>query len=208
MAGRATLASEAESAGGRRTRRSRITPEREAELYEAVLDLLGEVGYEALTMGEVATRTHCSKATLYRQWTGKPELVAMALRHDRAGNLADIDTGTLRGDFHALAAQMGDSRMQKNSDLVRSLLQAVHTHPELLQAVRELFVDPELTGLDALLRRAVERGELAAEDPALTYIPHILVGALITRPLLEDRPVDEAFFVGYIDAALLSVLGV
>ena len=49
-------------------RRSRITPEREAELYRAVLDLLREVGYDALTMDAVAARTKSSKATLYRQW--------------------------------------------------------------------------------------------------------------------------------------------
>ncbi|MFE5606083.1 TetR family transcriptional regulator, partial [Streptomyces sp. NPDC056540] len=42
-------------------RRSRITPERQAELHEAVLDLLRDVGYEALTMDAVAARTKSSK---------------------------------------------------------------------------------------------------------------------------------------------------
>ncbi len=71
------------------TRRSRITPEREAELYEAVLDLLREVGYDALTMDAVAARTRSSKATLYRQWGGKAELVAKAIRHNKPVDLAD-----------------------------------------------------------------------------------------------------------------------
>lgn len=43
--------------------RTRLTPERESELYSAVLDLLREVGYDALTMDAVAGRTHSSKAT-------------------------------------------------------------------------------------------------------------------------------------------------
>ncbi|MGO4429316.1 TetR family transcriptional regulator, partial [Streptomyces sp. MCAF7] len=47
-------------------RRSRLSPERESELYEAVMGLLTEVGYDALTMDAVAARTHSSKATLYR----------------------------------------------------------------------------------------------------------------------------------------------
>ena len=64
-------------------RRSRITPEREAELYAAVLDLLREVGYDALTMDAVAARTRSSKATLYRQWGGKAKLVVRALRHQK-----------------------------------------------------------------------------------------------------------------------------
>lgn len=52
--------------------RTRLTPERESELYGAVLDLLREVGYDALTMDAVAARTRSSKATLYRQWGASP----------------------------------------------------------------------------------------------------------------------------------------
>lgn len=78
-------------------RRSRITPEREAELYAAVLDLLREVGYDALTMDGVAARTRSSKATLYRQWGGKAELVAKAVRHNKPGaSAAEVNTGSLR----------------------------------------------------------------------------------------------------------------
>lgn len=102
-------------------RRSRITPEREAELYEAVLDLLREVGYDALTMDAVAARTKSSKATLYRQWGGKAELVAKAVRHNKPGGigLGDIDTGSLKGDLHALTRRSDDCEMEQNSALMR-----------------------------------------------------------------------------------------
>jgi len=62
-------------------RRTRLTSERESELYQAVIDLVREVGYEAMTMDAVAARSRSSKATLYRQWQGKPQLVAAAMRH-------------------------------------------------------------------------------------------------------------------------------
>ncbi|MFJ2115990.1 TetR-like C-terminal domain-containing protein, partial [Streptomyces sp. NPDC087850] len=88
------------------------------------------------------------------------------------------------------------------------LFHAVHSHPDLLQALRELFIDPELTGLDALLRRAVDRGEIRADSPALSYVPHMVIGALIARPLVEDRPVDQAFLGHYFDSVLLPALGV
>ena len=111
------------------TRRSRITPEREAELYAAVLDLLREVGYDALTMDAVAARTRSSKATLYRQWGGKPELVAKAIRHNKPGSIADIDTGSLRGDLHALTSREDDCTMQQNAALMRGLFMAVPPTP-------------------------------------------------------------------------------
>ncbi|MGP4091364.1 TetR/AcrR family transcriptional regulator [Streptomyces sp. KR55] len=189
-------------------RRSRMTPERRADIYAAVLDLLRDVGYEAMTMDSVAARTRCSKATLYRQWTGKPEVVARALRHTKPVTLAGIDTGSLRGDLRAAVARADGAQMEKDAALVRGLLHAVHTDPELLQALRELLIDPELTGLHTLLRRAVQRGEIAPDCPALAFVPHMVTGALITRPLIEERAVDQAFLERYIDAAILPALGV
>ncbi|MEJ8635559.1 MULTISPECIES: TetR/AcrR family transcriptional regulator [Streptomyces] len=190
------------------TTRSRLTPEREAELYEAVLDLLREVGYDALTMDAVATRTRSSKATLYRQWRGKPELVATALRHSKPVNVGDIDTGSLRGDFHAMLDQTDDCQMERDSALMRGLAQAIHGNPDLHEALRELLIEPEITGLDTLLRRAVERGEVSADNPALDFVPHMLVGAFVARQMIEDRLPDRAFLNRYIDAVVLPALGV
>nr|WP_107090683.1 TetR/AcrR family transcriptional regulator [Streptomyces sp. WM6378] len=185
----------------------RLTPEREAELYEAVLDLLREVGYDALTMDAVATRTRSSKATLYRQWGSKPKLVARALRHNKPVSLAEIDTGSLRGDFRELVSREDDCKMEKDSALMRGLTRAVHDNPDLHQALRELLIEPEITGLDAVLRRAVDRGEVRGDNPALSYVVHMLVGAFVARQLIEDRPVDRAFLGHYIDAVVLPALG-
>ncbi|MFF3373732.1 TetR/AcrR family transcriptional regulator [Streptomyces sp. NPDC002680] len=207
VGGPTTQAAEVEPGSEVRARRTRLTPEREAELYEAVLALLREVGYDALTMDAVAARIHCSKATLYRQWTGKPELVARSLRHNKAVDLADIDTGSLRGDFHEMV-RLDNGRLEKDSALMRGLIHAVNSNPDLLQAVRHLLIDPELTGLDELLRRAVDRGELRADTPALEYVPHMLIGALFAHPLTEEQPIGQLFLRRYIDAVVLPALGV
>ncbi|MFF8397579.1 TetR/AcrR family transcriptional regulator [Streptomyces sp. NPDC016172] len=189
-------------------RRSRITPEREAELYAAVLDLLREVGYDALTMDAVAARTRSSKATLYRQWGGKPELVARAIRHNKPGNIADIDTGSLRGDLHALTSREDDCTMQQNAALMRGLFMAVHANPDLLQAFKELLVEPEMEEFHRVVQRAVDRGEVSADCPALDYLMHMLTGAFATRTLIDDQPPTVAFLTSYIDAVVLPALGV
>ncbi|WP_338779863.1 TetR/AcrR family transcriptional regulator [Streptomyces sp. DG1A-41] len=189
-------------------RRSRITPEREAELYAAVLDLLREVGYDALTMDAVAARTRSSKATLYRQWGGKPELVAKAIRHNKPGNIADVDTGSLRGDLHALISREDDCTMQQNAALMRGLFMAVHGNPDLLQAFKELLIEPEMEEFHRVVQRAVDRGEVQAGRPALDYIVHMFVGAFATRTLIDDQPPTQAFLTSYIDAVVLPALGV
>ncbi|QNP63750.1 TetR/AcrR family transcriptional regulator [Streptomyces genisteinicus] len=186
--------------------RSRLTPEREAEMYEAVLDLLREVGYDALTMDAVAGRTRASKATLYRQWGSKAELVVKAMRHNKPTSVHDIDTGSLHGDFRAMLDSTDDCQMEKDSALMRGLAQAVHTNPDLHEALRDLLIEPEISGLGVLLRRAVDRGEIRADNPALGYVVHMIVGAFVARQLIEDRTPDRAFLTDYLDAVVLPAL--
>ncbi|MFF5440709.1 TetR/AcrR family transcriptional regulator [Streptomyces achromogenes] len=190
------------------TRRSRITPEREAELYEAVLDLLREVGYDALTMDAVAARTRSSKATLYRQWGGKAELVAKAVRHGKPGRVTGVDTGSLKGDLHALILHADDCEMEQNSALMRGLAMAVHGNPDLLQAFREHLIEPELAELRRVLQRAVERGEVRADNPATGFVLHMMIGAFAARTLIDEQPPTQEFLLSYIDAVVLPALGV
>ncbi|MFF1444658.1 TetR/AcrR family transcriptional regulator [Streptomyces sp. NPDC058295] len=191
------------------TRRSRITPEREAELYRAVLDLLREVGYDALTMDAVATRTRSSKATLYRQWGGKAELVAKAVRHDKPGvSAGGVDTGSLRGDLHALTMRSDDCEMEQNSALMRGLAMAIHGNPDLLRAFKEHLVEPEMAEFRNVLQRAMDRGEIRADNPAIDFVPHMMIGAFAARTMLDEQPPTQAFLLSYIDAVVLPALGV
>ncbi|MEW2284810.1 TetR/AcrR family transcriptional regulator [Streptomyces sp. NPDC047841] len=190
------------------TRRSRITPEREAELYEAVLDLLREVGYDALTMDAVAARTRSSKATLYRQWGGKAELVAKAVRHSKPGRAGDVDTGSLRGDLHALTLRADDCEMEQSSALMRGLAMAVHGNPDLLTAFREHLVEPEMAEFRRVLQRAIDRGEVRADNPALGFMMHMMIGAFAARTLIDEQPPTQDFLLSYIDAVVLPAFGV
>ncbi|GHE00624.1 TetR/AcrR family transcriptional regulator [Streptomyces alanosinicus] len=191
-------------------RRSRITPEREAELYEAVLDLLREVGYDALTMDAVAARTKSSKATLYRQWGGKAELVAKAVRHSKPGGMGldAIDTGSLKGDLHALTMRSDDCEMEQNSALMRGLAMAVHSNPDLLRAFREHLIEPEMASFRRVVQRAVDRGEVRADNPAIEFMMHMMLGGFAARTMIDELPPTQSFLMSYIDAVVLPALGI
>ncbi|MGW7454815.1 TetR/AcrR family transcriptional regulator [Streptomyces sp. NPDC054787] len=187
-------------------RRSKITPEREQEFYDAVLEQLREQGYEALTMEGIAARASCGKSTLYRQWRTKPQLVAAALRADRRGTLAAVDTGTLAGDLRE-AARIAAGTSGRDTRLTQALGHAVLSDEELQAALREALVEPELAAFDVMVGRAVARGEIAADHPAVEFLPAQLMGVLRIRPLLEGQYADAAYLVRFVDAVILPALG-
>ncbi|MGW7047622.1 TetR/AcrR family transcriptional regulator C-terminal ligand-binding domain-containing protein [Streptomyces avermitilis] len=188
------------------SRRSKITPEREQEFFDAVLEQIRECGYDALTMEGVAATTRCSKSTLYRQWKTKPQFVAAALRANRQVRFSGIDTGSLAGDLRE-AARAAGTWSGRDTQLLQALGHAVMQDEELQQALRDALVEPEIEALQEMIRRGVERGEIAADHPALEYIPAQLLGVLRVRPVLEGQYADEEYLARFVEAAVLPALG-
>ncbi|WP_228450106.1 TetR/AcrR family transcriptional regulator [Streptomyces alkaliterrae] len=192
----------------RRSRRSKITPERERELYDAVLDLLREVGYDALTMDAVATRTKSSKATLYRQWGSKPQLVVAALDCCGAAPppFEELEAENLVDSMRELA-RWAARDAAKDTALMRAVGQSAQNDPELARAMRETVIEPELNAFRGLLEKAVQRGELAEVPPAADYLPHMFFGLLFARPAIDMIEVDEDYLVGFVDEVAVPLLG-
>ncbi|MEV1019565.1 TetR/AcrR family transcriptional regulator [Streptomyces sp. NPDC050264] len=188
------------------SRRSKITPERAQEFYDAVLDQLRRNGYDALTMEGVAAQACCSKSTLYRQWKTKPQLVAAALRAGRCTKFSASDTGSLAGDLVA-AARNAAGQALPDTALLQALGHAVRQDGELKGALREALVEPELASIDAMIERAVARGEIAAGHPALPYLAAQLFGVMRSRPFLEGRDADADYLVGFVESVLIPGLG-
>ncbi|MFB7336852.1 TetR/AcrR family transcriptional regulator [Streptomyces adustus] len=188
------------------SRRSKLTREREQEFFDAVLEQIRECGYDSVTMEGVAVSTRCSKSTLYRQWGTKPHFVAAALRSNRQARFVGIDTGTLADDLRAVARASGDWS-GKDTRLLQALGHAVMQDLELQKALREALVEPEIAELERILRRGVERGEVAADHPALAYVPAMMFGVLRVRPVLVGEYADGDYLVGFVEAAVLPALG-
>ena len=73
--------------------------ERESELLSVTLQLLQQHGYDRLTVDEVAATAHASKATVYRRWPTKAELVLAAFVEGVSQDAEPPDTGSLREDL-------------------------------------------------------------------------------------------------------------
>ncbi len=194
-----------EATGVTGTRAARRGPERRTAVFDSVFALLAEVGYDRMTMDAVAARAHVSKATIYRTWPDKPDLVAEALAHHFQDTPAPPDTGSLRGDLLALmlkACQVGNS---VDGQVVAGVMTAVARNPVLASTMYEYMYEKKHTVHETVIRRAAERGEL---DP--TTDPHLLHevahSMMLARRLEICAPLDKEFAEHVVDDVLIPVL--
>lgn len=191
---------------GSPTSRPRVQGERELEILGATLEILAEVGYDLLTMDAVASRAKASKATLYRRWNGKPDLVIDALI-TRKGDPGPLpDTGTLRGDLLAAFCGMGGMTDPEQMAIMGSLITAITRDGEFAEVFRRDFIAPKARAATVFFDRAKERGEIAADIDMEIVVP-ALPGIILHRLfLLGERP-DESLVERVIDQVILPAAG-
>jgi AcrR family transcriptional regulator len=156
----------------------------DAAIVRATLELLLEDGYRALTMEQVRARAGIGKATLYRRYGSKQELVAHAVRHLNQP-LDTPDTGTVREDILTIARSVlaGAERVQFANFVPRLLAEAAGD-PEMHAIFYENLAAPRRAVMGAVLRRGVERGELRPNLDVELAID-ILTGPWVYRLLIS-----------------------
>ena len=158
---------------------------RERELLAVTLRLLQEHGYERLTLDEVAAAGRASKATMYRRWPTKAELVLAAFIEGVSQDAVPPDTGTLREDLIAI----GDTvcaQAKEHSATLRAVLGEVSRHPDLNDAMQQQLFDQRRAMMKQVVKRAVDRGEIGA-DAANSELWDLLPGYLIYRTVIQNR---------------------
>jgi AcrR family transcriptional regulator len=179
---------------------------REQAILDAALELILEVGYDRLSMDALAERAHAGKATIYRHWSGKAEVVAEAMRCRVATkHAAPPETGSLRGDLLGMVGEMVKSMTQEDGALVAGVLWAMRTDPVLAGLVRAQIVEQKQEVARVTIQRAIERGELApTADPQI--VAEVLPAMVFMRLLVTGEPLDEKFFIHVIDSILIPSL--
>jgi AcrR family transcriptional regulator len=177
---------------------------RERAILDATLALVAEVGLDRLTMDAVAARAGSSKATIYRRWDGKHELVAGAMRHYVADGLTEVDTGSLRGDLVVLAAEVRRKVTGFDGRLILGLAQASLNDPELCQAIDQQMRDAKNRLPVSVVEHAIARGDLPeGADPGLF---DEIVPAVAVMRVLAGQHLDDAFIDHVVDDLLIPAL--
>ncbi len=178
-------------------------PVREAAIRDAVLALVAEEGYDRVTIERVAARAGVGKATVYRRWESKAELVLDAIAHLTPA-FSVPDTGSLREDLGRLCASAAitGSQGHRTMAVMQGLVSAIPHDRALMEVFSRRFVAPRRAALATVFARAMERGEMPAGkdiDLLTSVIP-----AMMMHRLLTGHPVPgRGFAARIIDQLLL-----
>ena len=180
-------------------------PSRDGVIRAAILRLLAEVGYGALTMDAVASEAGVGKATIYRRWRTKQDLVVDTISDLAQAEGTSPDSGSLEGDLQAMMRQYVGVLTGPTGAAIKSLLSTMPHHPALAEAFRSGPVEVWRNGFEEVWARAERRGEVPA-GLEHTVIGETVGAVLVQRWLITGWPLDEAVADQVLDTVVMPVI--
>lgn len=174
-------------------------------IYQAVLEELAESGYPGLSIERVAERARTGKASIYRRWPHRLDLVLDTLDHSIPRLDDPPETGSVRTDLLEVMRRIAAAMNSRVGDATRACLVRPGTQDELSQAVRERLLAPRKAVMVEILRRGAERGEVrpdAATERVAEVGPMLLHGELVQR----GAPITDRAVVAIVDEVLMPLL--
>ncbi len=180
-------------------------PSRDGVIRAAILRLLGDVGYSALTMDAVASEAGVGKATIYRRWRTKQDLVVDTISDLNRMEAAPPDTGSLEGDLRQMLRSLVAVITGPTGAATLSLLSTVPHQPALAQAFRNGPLAVWRSSFEEIWTRAEQRGEVRP-GVAGSVVAETTSALLVQRWLLTGRPIDEAYADEVLDTVVLPLI--
>jgi len=191
--------------GGTARRPGRPRSERaEQAILEATIEAIGERGIDGVHCEDVATRAGVGKATLYRRWPGKEDLLIAAFAAMRCP-LPDPKGESVRDDLTALlsvlAADAADPRFAQQYALLHG---AGARYPRLVARYKEQVIEPRRELVRSVLRRGIATGELR-RDTDVEVAMLMLSGGVMARGKHDSAPAEPGFAARVVDELLRGI---
>jgi AcrR family transcriptional regulator len=192
-----------DGAAARRPGRPR-SEQAEQALLEATIEAIGERGIDGVRCEDVAARAGVGKATLYRRWPGKEDLLIAAfgaLKRPLPEPRGDCVRDDLIAMLEVVAADAADPRYAQHYALLHS---EGERYPRLVALYKERVVEPRREAMRSVLRRGAANGELRPDlDVEVAVLA--LTGAVIARGKHDASPADPGFPTRVVDEVLRGI---
>ena len=193
-----------EAGPGRETSRRPGRPrseQAEQAIIEATLDLFAEQGFEGVCVEAVAARAGVGKATIYRRWPNKEELLLAAFGSLKSP-FPEPKGVSVRDDLLAMVEVMcADKADPRKARRYALLLGEGDKYPRLMARYKETIVQPRRDAMRAVIRHGVETGELRP-DTDVEIAMLTLTGAIMAQEKSADGTPDGDFAVRLVDGLL------
>lgn len=174
-------------------------------IFDAVLDELAEAGYAELAMDRVAARARTSKASLYRRWPSRAELVSAAIAQCAPAQASLPDTGSLRGDLLALLEGISERLDGPFGEAVRGILAETLSDPQRTAAARARMTSLGDHLIAQILDRAEARGEVRRPGPG-SFAARAAPALVFQHYLASGAPIPPEVITGIVDEVALPLL--
>ena len=173
----------------------------EHAIIEAALALFAEDGVDGLCIERVAARAGVGKATIYRRWPGKEDLLLDALAALKTP-LPEPGGRSVREDLIALLEAMSvDTADPRRTREFALLLGEGQKYPRLLARYEQTVVEPRREVIRRVLRRGVATGELR-DDIDVGAALFMLVGGVMVRGKYEPEVISPEYPARVVDELL------
>ena len=178
---------------------------RDQAIQSAAIEVMQEVGYERCTIEAIAAKAHASKATIYRRWKNKQELLVSAVTRYTFCTPPEIDEGNLRDDLIEMISERIKTLKGPDGAVVSVLLTAAKNDPELGKLIPTSIRESQDDSVMHIIERGIKRGEIS-KDANIDLLLEILPGVFSYRIFMTHQPVNRKFIEQLVDGILLPSL--
>jgi AcrR family transcriptional regulator len=170
-------------------------------MLQATLELLAEVGFDAMSIDGIAARAGVGKTTIYRRYTSKEELVADAIESVRQ-DVEIPDTGSIWSDIDALiegAAQITFTPLGRKT--VAMIISSASSNSQFARIYWEKYLQPRRDAFAVVIERAKARKEVSVNlEPGIVFdmMSGIMLYGLIFPPTTESWQLYVRRALGYL----------
>jgi AcrR family transcriptional regulator len=179
---------EAECAGRGRGRPR--DPETDAKILRLAIEQLAEYGYAGMTIDGVARAAGVSKATIYRRFADKNDLVTAAVVSYHSADTIELQGSTRERLVALMQATRGRVIDGPGSVILPQILAESQRNPELVKLHRERTIGPRFDEIRVLLEDGIRAGDLRP-DLDIDLVIEMLAGSWMARSARGgDFPAD------------------
>lgn len=156
-------------------------------IIDATLDLIAEEGkIDAVSVEAVAERSGVSKATIYRRWQSREELIASAVETIKSPIDVELPHDSVREDLLTIARNIRKDFTDREQTILACVAQELRTNPEFRRLHEEIH-ERRRALVRGALRAGVERGELR-EDIDLDLAVVMLIAPILSIQAYRHYP--------------------